>query len=57
MVVEGGPQTKQAFLVEVVVEGIQVKEEEEGVEEVGVGHPLMNMVGVAQPVKPVQHEE
>lgn len=58
VVVEGGPQMKEAFQVEVVEEGIQVKEEgEEGVEEVAVAHQLMNMVEEDQPVGPVQHGE
>lgn len=55
--VEEGPQMKKAFQVEVVGEGIQVKEEEEGVEGVEVAHQLMNMVEKAQPVRPVQHGE
>lgn len=45
VVVEEGPQTKEAFQAEVAGEGIQVKEEEEeGVEEVEVAHQLMSLV-------------
>lgn len=53
VVVEEGPQTMEAFQAEVVGEGIQVKEEEEGVEEVEVADQLMSKVEEAQPVRPV----
>lgn len=50
-----GPRMEEAFRVEVVGEGIQVKEEEE-VEVVGLACQQV-MEGEAQPERPDQHGE